>query len=386
MSQRWLPAMEAQELNVVAYADIWKGITGARLASGLQVVAGSVTIDRSNAVRRSASGITFLPDAAGVLLPLTNGGGALYPAGVELALYKGCRYSDGTTEFASLGRYLLEGCEVNDDVNGVTLVGAMKDRAETVTRAAFASPVSTDGTSTTDAMIRTLIGNQVAGLTYSFSPTTLVPPVSVFRVGDNAWQVSLKLAAAAGMELFFDQNGVCVLQPIVDPLSISSCASYLEGTPAAPVAIKRSISNAAVPNVCCVTSSGSGVAPPLQTYWWDNNPLSKTFYASGTPGPTLPARDPSATYPTYLVPITTSVATTQAQVQAIANAAGLGYLGSIEGCVLSIRDNPAHDANDVVTLLRAAAGIKVATKYVVDHVQIDMTTQGPLQLTTRMVV
>jgi hypothetical protein len=94
----------------------------------------------------------------------------------------------------------------------------------------------------------------------------------------------------------------------------------------------------------------------------------------------------SGTYPTYLVTINSSAATTLAQAQSIANAAGLGYIGTIEGAVIKIRDNPAHDVNDVVTLLRVSAGIEVQSNYVVDQVSIDMTPNVPLQLTTRLVI
>jgi hypothetical protein len=386
MSTRWLPAMQAEVLRSVTYADIWSGIGGVKIAGGISVIAGSVTADRNNAIRRTATSVTFVPDAAGVLLPLTNGLGALYPTGAELALYKGCIYPDGTEEFAALGRFLLEESDVNDDASGVTIIGTLKDRAQTVTRAAFSAPVSTDGVSPTDVMIQYLINQQVSGIVFSFSQSSFIPPVSVYNIGDDAWTAGLALAAAAGMELFFDVKGICVLQPIIDPNTIQASATYLEGTSSAPVAFKRSVTNATVPNICCVQSSGSGVTPPIQTFWWDSNPNSRTFFALGTPGPTLPTRDPTSQYPTYLVTISTTVATTLAQCQAIANAAGLGYIGTIEGNLIQIRDNPAHDINDVVVLQRVVAGITTPTNYVVDSVLIDLTTQNPLQLTTRLVV
>lgn len=386
ISSRWLPAMYAPVLRIFAYADIWSGIGGTKLLGQVPVVSGSVTFDRANAVRRTASNVTFTPDAAGLLLPLISGEGLLYPTGVEIQLYKGCIYSDQSIEVASLGRFLVEETDVNDDTTGVTLIGTLQDRGYTVSRAKFTQPYATDGVSTVDVAIYEMISNQVPGLTYSFTPSTYVPPVQTYNIGDDPWGSAVSLAASAGMELFPDKNGILVLQPIIDPATIAPCAVYLEGSAAAPVALKREIANGSVPNVVVGTASGSGIATPIQTYWWDNNPESPTFYASGTPGPTLPLRDGSSTYPTLVQTLTTSAATTLAQLQEMVNAAGLGYVGTFEGLVLSIRDNPAHDVNDVITLKRAVAGITSPSNYIVDQGVIDLTSQNPLQLTTRLVV
>lgn len=393
ISANWLPAMQAPILKTFTYADIWSGIGGVKLVSQAKVTSGSVTVDRNNAIRRTATNVTFLPDSAGQLLPTTSGGGALYPTGAEIQLYKGCIYSDGSAEVASLGRFLIGETDVNDDATGVTIIGTLQDRAQTVGRATFSAPYSTYGVLTADAVIEAIISNQVAGLTYSFTPSTFVPPIQTYNIGDNPWTAAQAIATSAGMELFFDRNGVCVLQPIVDPTTLPVTAIYLEGTPAAPVAIKRQISNTSVPNACCVISSGSNISPPIQTFWWDSVVGSRTYYAPAPVGgfpsyqPSLPAQDtPTSTYPTYLVTINTTAAPDTGSAAAMAYSAGLGYIGTIEGAVIQIRDNPAHDVNDVVTLLRVSAGIEVQSNYVVDQVTIDLTPTTALQLTTRLVI
>jgi hypothetical protein len=384
--------MEAQVLKVFAYADIWQSINGVKLLSKVPVIAGTVNIDRNNAIRRRVSNLTFLPDAAGLLMPIVGGTGLLYPTGVEIQLYKGCVYQDGSAEVASLGRFLLEETDVNSDQTGVTLVGTLQDRGYTISRAKFTSPYTTDGVSTLDVVIKAIlttgINNQVAGIANlcNFTPSTFVPAIQTFNIGDDPWQGVQTLAASGGMEIFPDKNGVLVLQNIVDPITVTPCAVYLEGSWAAPTAIKRTIANTNVPNVIVGISSGSGITTPLQTYWWDNTPTSITYYASGVPGTTLPVRSGASVYPTLVQTFNTSAATTLAQLQQMVNSLGLSYIGTLEGAVITIRDNPAHDVNDVVTLQRVVGGIPFPTNYIVDQVSVDLGTNNPLQLTTRQVV
>jgi hypothetical protein len=315
-----------------------------------------------------------------------NGAGALYPLGYEIQLYKGIVYVDGSTEYVSLGRFFLEKTVVKDDANGITLVSTLNDRAETISRAEFSTAYQTDGVSTADVAMKNLISSQVSGLTFSLAPSTYVPPVQVWTVGDDPFAAALSIALAAGQELYPDAQGVITSNNVLDPTTLTSVATYIEGTAAAPVGFARTLDNSNVPNIVCVVSSGSGVSVPIQTFWWDNNPASKTFYASGTPGVTLPARDVTSTYPTTQKKITTSQATTLAQAQAIANAAGLNFIGSFESALVTLRDNPAHDVNDVITLQRASAGVPSPTKYIIDQVVIDVGAQTPLQITARLVV
>src|ERR1039458_2793697 len=185
MSSRWMPAMLAPVLHIATYADIYNEIGGTLLAGKVKVTGGSVQVDRTNAIRRTASGVTILPDSAGTLLPTVGGSGILYPKGAEIQLFKGCIYNDGTTEYASLGRFLLEQPVVKHDTSGVTIQSTLKDRAQTVSRAPMATPYSTSGTDTADIEIYNLIYAfaPLAVVLYAFTLTAFVPAVQTFLVG-----------------------------------------------------------------------------------------------------------------------------------------------------------------------------------------------------------
>ena len=185
-----------------------------------------------------------------------------------------------------------------------------------------------------------------------------------------------------------------VFCPIPDPAAGVSCITYTEGTSSAPTVIKRIVSNADIPNVICVTSQGSGVATPVQVFWWESDPSSPAYYAAAPSGDfaspvlSLVSPDPASIYPSNMKVISTTVIgpTNQAQqAQDMANAAGALAVGSLENTSLTIRFNAAQDVDDIVTVGRVVAGVPTSTNYVVDHAQIDLGVTTGDQVTARPV-
>lgn len=412
MSSAWLPTYEENVLQVAGYAEIWTPFdnvtgTGTLLLGDILYVSGSVTIDRNNVFRRTASKVTLLLDNAGLLLPVANAGSGYFsPYGNELRLYKGCIEPGPTTEYAQLGVYLIGEVVVNDDGTGVTLVGTVSDRGQWISRRGFAGPGSVSGAVygvVGDCIVSILGGADIGDAAFTYagsawsggsSPCPYIPGNITFTVGDDPWQICCDLAATAGLELYFDYEGNLVLDYVPDPNSITPCVSYLEGTSTAPVSIARDLSNVSVPNCICVMSQGSSTTAPVMVWWWDSNSSSETYYAPGpaggfdpsTPQYTLPGQ--VGTYPRMIQEFNSSVIgpTFQAeQAQAVAIAIGLTSIGSLEAATFTIRDQPAHDVDDVITFQRVIAGIPSSTNYIVDQVQVDLTPTTAEQLTTRLV-
>jgi hypothetical protein len=104
VSSDWLTAYEQTVIQVSGYAEIWSGMSpnpegdfdNTLLLGDILVTAGTVTIDRSNVIRRTATNITLLPDAAGDLMPYAVsdffGEGYYEPYGRELKLFQGITY------------------------------------------------------------------------------------------------------------------------------------------------------------------------------------------------------------------------------------------------------------------------------------------------------
>lgn len=527
----WLTAYEASILLTYTYAEIWSGMSPysadfgnaqSKLMGPIPVVSGTVKVDRSNVIRRTATNVTMMPDAAGQLLPVANSSAGVFaPYGHELRLFKGYRipgvvgspasvtsaavalpltvvagtndefhytaistgfttyvlmapgtYStiaslaaamnaamgvapnipfsnfctvttsgsslvvnsiaNGTsqdgdqlttgtgrdvlaalgftspatlaggvadTSVAALGVFLIEEVDVVNDAGGVTLAGTLKDRAQWLARRGFRAPFSTNPAHTADVQINGLLTAVIAtSFTFPFlmslTATTYLPGQGNYNIGDDPWKACCDIAAAAGMQLYFDYIGTLILEPIPPQASTATIVTYNEGTSIAPTAISRVISNAAVPNVICVIGSGSKVKPPVQAFWWDSDSASKTYYAPPptggfsptTPQTSAPAQAGNALYPSMLQKFTTNLVSSAAQAQAVAMAIGLIAIGSLEAGTFSIRDNPAHDVDDVFATQRVIAGLPNGTKEVVDAVNIDLTPLSALQLTTRLIV
>lgn len=401
MSTRWLPAMQADELTIVSYGEVWSPPAGGNPAGSFlgrfQVTTGSLTIDATNAIRRTAQNVTLVPYPTdslegyppGLTVPNVNTD-LLFPRGNEMILYKGCRYSDGTSEVATLGRLLMEDVEIyRSGSTGLYITLNGRDRGGTIGRAKFTVPYATDGVSTLDVQLRTLINAVVPNLTYAITPSAFVPAAMNFNIGDDPWTSALTLAASGGYELFPDPQGIITARPVLDPRTLPIVAIYdtTDTTHSIVTSIQRSLVTTAVPNVIIATSQGSGVATPLISYWWDSDSASPSFYNSTVPVPgsnmtSLPSNQ--GTYPTTVATITGAAATTQLQNDTIAAAAGLSTKGTFETIDLKIRDNPAHDVEDVITANDPAALI-TPKNYCLDTVTIPLDFAAELEMKGRLV-
>lgn len=420
MSPFWLPAMQADTLNIVAYAEIWTppsvGNPNGVFLDRLVVTDGGVTIDATNAIRRTAQQVTLVPSPVdvsegypiGVPVPSVNSD-LLFPIGNEMILYKGYWRPDNPRgypqltlpwlnggqpvagEVATLGRFLMEDVEIyNTPGSGnvyIELNG--RDRGGTVDRDKFATPYATDGTSILATQLQALINGQVPNLTYNITPTTIVPAQMTFNIGDSPWSSALALAASAGYELYPDPQGIIVARPVLNPAQLPTTVTYQTGLPNSIVtSIQRSLISSSVPNVIIVVSQGSNVGTPLISYWWDSNQNSPTFYNTTVPVPgsnmsTLPGAQ--GTYPTTIAEQTGAAATTQIANDAIAQSMGFASKGSIETVDIKIRDNPAQDADDVVAVLDAATTI-VTKAYVLDTLTMQLAGRSEMEAKGRLVV
>lgn len=378
MTAAWLPAWQADNIITVSWAEVWSGINGSWLAT-LLIEGASVTDDWTNAVRRTLSGVV-LTDPTGTLTP-KQATDLLYPVGHELVVYSGLAYVGGAMraalaaqksvstilsqpytpalgvangfEAARLGTFLMEGVKISDRDTDLTITLSGKDRATDVQRARFTNAYATNGTDTLDVAIQKLVTSVVTNLTFSFAPLSYVPPVQAWNVGDDAWAAAQKLASDAGYKLDFDVTGSLRLYAVVDPSTVPTAATYAEGAGCTITSLDRDLSNVNVPNWIIGIAQGSGVTTPIRADWQDTDVQSPTYIGGS--------------YPTTIEKITTSTATTLAQVQAMVNAQGALNKGKLEQAQMALVGNPAHEAGDVVSINRARAGVR-GSLYVLDRI------------------
>ena len=237
---------------------------------------------------------------------------------------------------------------------------------------------------TADVTIGGIVQNRLPGVPMNLTPSTSVLTPTPFNIGDDPSQLvqSLALAATAvvggdsiGMECYFDRQGVFNLVPIVDPTTQVSVYDYVEGPGNIATIIQRTLTNKGVPNWIILVSQGSNIPTPIRADWQDNNPASPTYIGS----PTYSTDPPGGVYPTTVQSVTTTLAATQAQAQAMVNALGQAAFGQFDQIQLSTMGDPALDPLDVFTVTRGASKLSnaayVAVKGTLD---LSVTTRSTL--------
>lgn len=188
------------------------------LATGqiIDVLDGSVTMD-SGAATRAQCELTF--PASSLLVPV-NAEDALTPFGNELQVRRGIRWPDGELELASLGVFVIQDVDVISDQGGASIQVSGLDRSLRAIDAAFESATTYAEGSGYLATILKVIQDGYPGVPYNpddFQSTDGVTPLLNAEEGGDRWQYALDMAAAIGLDLYFDEDGVLVLRAIPDP-------------------------------------------------------------------------------------------------------------------------------------------------------------------------
>jgi hypothetical protein len=403
MSANWLPAMLADVLTIVTQGQVWTPPSSVNpngvLLATFQVTKGQVIIDATNAIRRAAQAIQLIPYPMDPLEGVPNAvttpdvnTDLLFPDGNEIVLLKGCVYSDGSTEYAQLGRLLMEDVEIYKNAqNGLYITLSGRDRGGTIDRAKFTVPYATDGISTLDVQLAALINYAVPNLPLSITPSLFVPAQMTFNINDSPWTAALALAASGGYELFPDAYGVITARPVINPQTTPVSVTYdgsAGNTDGIVTSIQRSLITTAIPNVIVSIAQGSNIPTPFISYWWDSNPTSPTFYNATVPVPGvnmtyLPTRQGS--YPMTSTSQTNAAATTQEQNDTIAQSIGVAGLGTFETIDFKIRDNPAHDAEDVVGLFEPDTTV-TSKLYLINTITVQMDEASEMEIKAQLVI
>lgn len=327
--------------------------------TGLPIIGGSVTVDRTAEIRGSATVNVAGPD----LIPM-SAFDPLAPFGTELQIFTGIQFSTGP-ELVSLGIFGIQTANVSDD--GSTIRLTCLDRAQVVKDANFESTYVIAAGSDYAGAILGLIDDGVPGLTYNFSSTTATTPLLVFADDSSSgrWTEALKLATAVGCDLYFDADGVCVLEPVPNPLSdpVAALSDGLEG-----VVVTASKDWSRTPSfnrVIAYTDNPDPANPPVRAIATDDDPTSPTFY-SGTFG-RKPKRFPGPFTSTDMA-------------QTAADAELRRTLGIAQTIDLNVAPNPALEAGDIVAIRRTSIGIDEVD--VLDTVTYDLGL-GTMQLGVR---
>jgi hypothetical protein len=244
---------------------------------------GSVEVSR-DPVRRRLSGLVVV-DPERRYVRLTDEGGIawLSPWGVELRVWRGIDYQDGSEpELVPLGTFEITGN--NEDQPRIDTSGW--DRGGTINAYRFLYPFAVDKGENLTSAIKRIIETRWPGptLTYNLADPGWTTPMIVLAEQAEPWAAACKkLAAAGGMDLHFDPLGDVVMRP--EPVandSINPVVSLHAGADGVRIGpAKQSRSTEGHFNGIILTgentdnvADGTGI---IRAEVWDQNSRSPTY-------------------------------------------------------------------------------------------------------------
>lgn len=300
-----------------------------------------VNVDETAAIRRTFTGT--IVDRDGDLTPRVAGD-ALAPYGSELICRCGFRFVDGSEETVPVGVFRIETAE---PVSRGQINIAAKDRAIVVQEGRFEAPwVIAAGTRIVEpgsggvgvkGAIYDIINSRYPGLTYEADTSiTTTLPLTVFEEGDRSgdpWKNCQDIAAAAGLEVFFNARGNVVIRRIPDPSRDPAVWTY-GGQGEAEIKLRAAnrLTSEDARNVAVVSGENSGAAPVRATVEITD--------------PTSPLYPPAfGRRPVFMV---SSFITDAGQATAAAQGLLLRKAGGAEQLTITAAPHPAHEGGDVV--------------------------------------
>lgn len=351
---------------------------GVPVISGLAISDGMVSVSRGAAQRRTFNLTMALTDTS--LIPSSNSSYTA-PFGPEVQLYAGWVNpatdqpyvipSTGQTELISLGIFAYTTGTPTDTGSDLTFAMSGYDRSWSLSQRKFKSAHVVASGTAPETAIQAIISQQ-----YPTSPSLSCPPTGFglpamnFAPGSDPWQACLTIAAAAGLELFYNALGVPTAFPTPNAATSPSVWTYADnGTGNAGWSTcARGLSRENVPNDFIISGAAS-TTDPISAEASDTNPSSPT-YISGPYGD-VPAFASSS-----------SVTDTAAAAAAAANALTQS-LGSVEVFTLTAAPAPMFDIDDVIGLV--ATRLLTNCNTVVDGLQYSLRHDTKTQLTLRRI-
>lgn len=168
---------------------------------------GSVTVDRSNAIRRTCTVTVADP----TLIPRTPAD-QLATYGAQLRISRGVSFGDGTSELVPLGVFRLD--SVDGDVNEGPAQMQGKDLSAIVADDKLTAPYTATGTVVSAATA--LVQRSIPGAAVTSTILDIGIGKRTFDVEADPWAAIQEIAATAGAEVYCNPDGVFVIATLPD--------------------------------------------------------------------------------------------------------------------------------------------------------------------------
>jgi hypothetical protein len=379
---------------------------GSDFIQTLPITAGSVTVDTTATTRRTCTltvedkGLVADPNSL-VPVHITD---LLHPlSGNELHIFRGFAYPDGTQDMCQLGVFRMTQPQVEDSGNAITINIQGNDRSAEISKNKWTSAYQINaGTNLAAAVIAILQNRWIAqGVpldTSLISPTLIVLPTTTFGADlsstNDPWADVMGLATAAGMDLYFNPQGLPVMNPILNPVQLGQNFDliYEEGVNCTLTKLGYTLDETQTFSgvIAIGNGSGNGLAPVMSqsvingvTYngVWNTDPTSPTYFDPSNPDASAMGPVPYI-FTTQAIPDSTDNATTaQQKINSAANAKLQTVLTAFDNPTFECVPNPAMWENDILTLIRERIGVE--GNFQVSGVVIPLDVSSAQQVTLK---
>lgn len=326
------------------------------------VVSGEVTIQEDG--ERMARVTIIDPD--GIHIPESFQSDFWY--GREMHVYRGIDYQDGTpAEMVRLGVFRIRELRVTGSPQNRAMTIRAMDYSDKVRRAKFSDVYEVAEGQNSATVVRTLL--EQAGITkFNFVPVSSTTTKRSYQRGGDRWAAAVEIAEAAGYLLYFDADGIAVMQVIPHPWQVPVSWEYdATRNDSLPVlSTERTGTDERIYNHIVIT--GEGDKNIVRAVAKDTNVGSPTYILG-----------PFGDVPYFRV---VAASTTQADAQRIADQVLIQATRGTERVVFTTIPNPAMEINDIVYLKDPRT--KVDGNYVVAYFTIPFERGANMTVTTNL--
>lgn len=273
-------------------------------------------------------------------------------------------------EYIPLGVFVIMDVEVQVDPDGVSIAVTGQDRSIRISRARWTDPYKVANGTAVETALTNLLNDRWGSITTSFTTTgaTTTQVVLGLDTDNDPWQDAVKIAEANALDLYFDNDGTCILEPKRDYTDTEGDETYVEGSEAMLLAASRRLTAEGVYNAVVVTGEGTDDTQYRSTVL-DDDPASPTYVYG----------------PFGLVPTFRSSPLINSQRSADKYAAAI--LNEIKGTTEAISweqvVDPSLDAGDTVTVVDTAA--RISRTLVLDRISIPLSASEAMGSVARTI-
>ena len=306
-------------------------------------ISGEVTIDSRRSVRRQCT-LEFV-DTDGTLIPTNNISSVLLPFNREVKIYRGIQYQDGTEELVPLGVFELTTVEISDTPEGVKISVEGSDRSLRIAKAKWINhEFYIDDATPKEAAITKILKDRYPNVKTDFPATGQVTSIVYPSLDQSSdpWREALKISESAGMDLYFDENGIARMRPIPDPDLGKALVEYTDGEDSVLTQLGRNLSSDESYNHVIVTGEGTNLTIGVIGEAFDDNPSSPTYVTTYGSVPIFKSSP-------NILTVAEAVEAARAELKKV--------IGASEKITWDQIVNPAHDVYDLVKIVRSPSGV-----------------------------